>query len=99
HGAPYLGAIPRRDDNAPTGSQFAASVRPMDKNRREREVLKQFLRGNMPDFMRKLRPVTVSIKKGQTTHKGTVWVMPDYLAIGTDRDFIRMPMTPMTAQL
>jgi hypothetical protein len=99
YGVPYLGAIPRRDDNAPTGSQFAASVRAMDKNRREREVLKQLLRGNIPDFLRKLRSVTVSVKRGNTTHKGTLWVMPDYLAIGTDDDFIRMPMTPMTAQL
>jgi hypothetical protein len=30
--------------------------------------------------------------------EATMDVMPDYLAIGSDDDFIRMPMTPQTAQ-
>ena len=29
---------------------------------------------------------------------GTIEVQPDFLAIGSDDDFIRMPMTPQTAQ-
>ena len=28
----------------------------------------------------------------------TIEVMPDYLAVGSDDDFVRMPMTPQTAQ-
>ena len=30
-------------------------------------------------------------------HSATIDVMPDYLAIGGDPDFVRVPMTPMTA--
>ena len=34
------------------------------------------------------------------THKYTVemWVLPDYLAVGNDQDFVRMPMGPLAAQ-
>ncbi len=31
-------------------------------------------------------------------HRATIHMMPDVLAIGSDRDFVRMPMTPLTAQ-
>lgn len=31
-------------------------------------------------------------------HRATIRVMPDVLAIGRDRDFVRMPMNPLTAQ-
>lgn len=31
-------------------------------------------------------------------HTATIEVMADYLAIGSDDDFVRVPMTPMTAQ-
>ena len=30
--------------------------------------------------------------------RGTIEVMPDYLAVGSDDDFVRMPMRPQTAQ-
>ena len=32
------------------------------------------------------------------SHSLSYMVMPDYLAIGSDNDFVRMPMTPYTAQ-
>ena len=31
-------------------------------------------------------------------HRGRFWIMPDYLAIGADDDFVRIPMSPITAQ-
>jgi hypothetical protein len=42
-----------------------------------------------------LRTVEVS---DSAQHKLTYEVMPDYLAIGSDEDFVRMPMEPYTAQ-
>lgn len=55
--------------------------------------------GNYPDFMNKFVRVDVqtSDDKGEVV-KGYYFVAPDYLCIGTDDDFIRMPVQPATAQ-
>src|SRR5262249_36215968 len=48
---------------------------------------------------RKFQTITVTIKdKSGRERTAKYEVMPDYLAIGSDVDFVRMPMTPMTAQ-
>src|SRR5262245_9889088 len=90
--------LPARPANAPTGSQFAASLRGMTPEQRETAVLKELMRGNVPDFLRHLTPVKVRSRDATGhTHTATLHVMPDYLAIGTDQDFVRIPMTPDTA--
>ena len=55
--------------------------------------------GNIPSFLRKLRTVEATII-GSDSAKHTIAyeVMPDYLAIGSDKDFVRIPMIPYTAQ-
>ena len=41
-----------------------------------------------------LRPVDLSYQRSDGSRlTGTVWVMPDYLAIGKDDDFLRMPLS------
>ncbi len=52
----------------------------------------------MPDFLRHLVSVSVKAKWDGAEHTAIYDVMPDYLAIGSDADFVRMPMTPRTAQ-
>ena len=54
--------------------------------------------GNVPDFLRHLVSVSVKAKWDGKEHTAIYDVMPDYLAIGSDADFVRMPMTPRTAQ-
>ena len=44
------------------------------------------------------RPLEVEVRDSITKHAIRYEVMPDYLAIGSDDDFVRMPMTPYTAQ-
>ena len=90
--------IPARDPHALTGSQFAQSVLNMDRHERERAILDQITQGNLPGFLRKLVPVKLS----HTAADGrmlaaTIFVMPEYLAIGSDRDFLRIPMNLHTA--
>ena len=83
--------IPPRAASAPTGSQFIASLAGLSREEREAAILRELLAGNMPSFLRELRTVEVSDTL-------SFQVMPDYLAIGSDADFVRMPMTPYTAQ-
>ena len=84
---------------AMSGSEFAKSVSGIDKSQREQAILTQLTMGNLPDFLKKLKPVYLSgILEDGKAITATIFVMPDYLAIGSDRDFLRIPMALATAK-
>lgn len=93
HSTDFAGRIPARRENAPTGSQFAESVSNMERKQREQAILEQLAQGNLPQFLRNLVPV----KLRSETADATIFVMPEYLAIGSDDDFLRIPMNFHTA--
>jgi hypothetical protein len=90
--------LPERDGNAPAGSHFVQRVQALSPVAYEQEVSAQILAGNVPPFLRRLCPVTITNAAGDASNSATFFVTPDYLAIGTDEDFFRAPMTPATAQ-
>lgn len=94
HVAELTRSIPPRSSQALTGSQFAESVSGLDREQREQAILGQVLEGNIPSFLRKLVPV----KLGFRNSSATIFVMPEYLAIGSDDDFLRIPMNLHTAK-
>ena len=51
----------------------------------------ELLRGNLPSFLRRFVPVRLAreLAPGETT-EAWVWVSSDYLAIGSEEDFLRM---------
>jgi hypothetical protein len=87
-------AIPPRPADALVGSAFVQEVRGLSLDQREARVIEEITRGNVPAFLRACVPVRV-IAGG---HQGRFYCLPDYLSIGSDADFIRMPMMPSTAQ-
>ena len=93
--------IPPRPDSAETGSVFATRTTGWSGARRQRAALTELRSGNMPDFLRALKPVHLQHQaRGGATMRATVWVTPDYLAIGSDSDFLRMPLTrPAAVQI
>jgi hypothetical protein len=91
-------SIPRRPADAPGGKEFVEALGKLTPAQREEAIAKEVLRGNVPDFLRTFTKVTVKAKdKAGKEHVAVVEVMPDYLAVGTDSDFVRLPMTPQTA--
>lgn len=86
-------SIPAGPRLALTGSQFAAFVAKMDSRQREQAILKEVLAGNLPGFLRNLIPVKLNYRgsHGQTV-TATIFAMPEYLAIGSDKDYLRIPM-------
>jgi len=91
-------SIPTASKDALTGSQFAESVLNMDRHERERAILDQLAAGNLPNFLRKLVPVKLSSGiPSATSISAAIFVMPEYLAIGSDGDFLRIPMNLHTA--
>ena len=91
--------IPSRAARALTGSQFAQSILHMDSLQRELMIREEIFNGNIPDFLRKLVPVTLRYAApGGRPVNATIFVTPDYLSIGSDTDFLRIPMNLYTAE-
>lgn len=89
--------LPPRTDGAETGSAFLARTAPLGSAAFEEAVFDAIAGGNVPPSLRRLVPVRVSCA-GDGARCGVVHVLCDYLAIGSDDDFLRIPMTASTAQ-
>ncbi|CAN5181805.1 hypothetical protein BH09SUM1_BH09SUM1_13550 [soil metagenome] len=91
-------AFPARPAGAMTGTQFYNSVKTSTKAQREAAILAQAQLGNVPDFLRTLKPITVTATINSVQHTATYYVAPDYFAIGSDADFFRVPMSGTMSQ-
>lgn len=96
--------IPPRSASAMTGSEFAQYVSSLSTSDRERAIEEQLLNGNIPSFLRRLKPVTLEPEQAAagesaTAAVATICVMPDYLAIGSDEDYLRIPANLHTARV
>lgn len=62
--------------------------------------MKEILAGNMPSFLAKFVPVHISFMDSNSSKniKATIYVLPDYLSVGSDEDWARVPLTPMASQ-
>ncbi len=91
--------IPPRSDNAITGSQFMKNVENLSFQVREDSIYNEISNGNIPDFLRNLIMVGDTVKDAAgVSHIIYYEVMPDYLAIGSDENYCRVPIGPITAQ-
>ena len=89
-----LTAIPPRPRDADSGSAFVLKVNGLSSQAQQQAALRELRTGNIPDFLRTLKPVNLSYTPPDgKTMTATIWVTPDYLAIGPDNDFLRMPLT------
>lgn len=90
--------IPPRPGDALGGRAFFKTLDALTPAAREDAIAKELLRGNVPEFLRAFQKVTLKAKDAAgKEHAVTFEVMPDYLAVGSDADFVRVPVTPQTA--
>ena len=90
----FLQDIPDRLPTAITGSQFALQTTGMTGRERQKAALEELLAGNVPSFLRRLKPVRLSWRMSDgRAIDAIIWVTPDYLAIGSDEDFLRIPLS------
>ena len=91
--------IPARPQNSQSGSSFMKSVEGLTFAEREERIFEEVSKGNIPKFLRILIKLESEfIDTAGNTHTIAYEVMPDYLAIGSDQDYCRIPMGPKTAQ-
>ncbi len=91
--------IPPRPPHALGGTAFMEQLSGIPAAARQHAIMAQILEGNVPRFLRSFRPVQlVGTTRGGRTVTATVWVMPDYLSVGSNRDFVRVPLDLPTAE-
>jgi hypothetical protein len=89
--------IPERPAGAPAGSEFVRQLTGLSDDDREDAIRRQVLSGNIPGFLRRLQPVQLHGPVAGRRLDVTVCVSPDYLAVGTDRNYFFAPMRLQTA--
>lgn len=91
-------AIPPRAAPAMDAAAFVQRAAGMGEAAREAAIRDELLAGNLPPFLRRLKPVTLrGLGADGRAVEVTLCVMPDYLAIGSDDDFLRTPIGLPTA--
>ncbi|MGL5830551.1 MAG: hypothetical protein ACRCZE_00185 [Candidatus Altimarinota bacterium] len=96
--------LPERSPDAPTGTEFMRQMQKLGnmnfkgtQARMEKLVEEEIAKGNVPSFCRPENMKTIDLKGADgTTVKFQTTV--DYLAIGSDNDYVRVPITPILAQ-
>jgi len=91
---PRLAALPPRPQDGITGSQFAIRTAAWSERDRQRAAVDEIERGNLPRYLGRLRPVELRWQpSGRDVITATIWVTPDYLALGSADDFLYMPLS------
>lgn len=90
--------MPARAANAPGGRAFAEEIRGLVDDEREAHIRHQLMAGNVPNFLRQFVPIRLQSPISTSAPVDVIiCAAPDYLAIGSDDDFLLMPMRLATA--
>lgn len=81
--------IPSQRSNAQSADQFIASILNLNGDQRDNAVVEEVLSGNIPDFLRNLQPVELRTNDDTSV---VICVMPDYIGVGDDADYVRTPV-------
>lgn len=88
--------IPERSLSAKPATDVLQMLVGVDDDKREAIIRDEMIAGNVPQFMRTPAPVVVRPQSGSGATV-TLCVLPDYLSIGSETDFVIVPMQLKTA--
>ena len=81
------------------GEAFFKSVISFNWKQRDSAAVREILSGNIPSFLKQFVPVYSSVSDSNGKHHtAIIYVGADYLSVGNDDDFARVPLTPLAAQ-
>lgn len=86
--------IPNRSDNSLSGTDFCNRYSGLYLNQRDVQIFAEISAGNIPEFLRTFCEVSITYKNNNIV----IYVLPDYMCIGSDEDYVRMPMSAKTGQ-
>jgi len=76
------------------GTEFINENKDLSIPEIENNILVEFLLGNIPDFIKDFKEIEIDLNNNSIKY----YVSPDYLSIGSNEDYVRIPMNPLTAQ-
>jgi len=82
-------AIPTRAASASAGSDIARRVAGVSGPERDRAIVAEIESGNVPEHLRHAHAVALP---AGAAHRLTLCVLPDYLAVGSDDDYLLVPL-------
>jgi hypothetical protein len=89
--------VPGRERSS--GTAFYKTVAAWKWKERDSLAVQEILSGNVPSFFTKFVPVRSQITDSAgKVHVAVFFVSPDYLSLGDNADWARIPLTPMAAQ-
>jgi len=93
-------SFPKDTGTTTGGTNFYKTVTTWHWKERDSLAVRLILSGDVPGFLRKFVRIRTSITDSTSGKKIDAWyyVAPDYLSIGPDADWARIPLTPMAAQ-
>jgi hypothetical protein len=93
-----------KPDATLSGKAFMESIDTVEFWKREDMIVNAILAGEMPSELKRFQkivfttPVVVSVEVLRVPHRVEMLVSCDFLSVGRDDDFVRMPMGPLAAQ-
>ncbi len=92
--------LKKRSAIALSGSEFSKSIRDTAITLVEREkiIFEEIRSGNIPDFYGNLTEINTTVSVNGRPHSIRYFVLPDFLAIGSNEDYFYCPMKPQLAQ-
>lgn len=91
--------IPARSRDAHSGTDVIKRMESLPLIEREEVIYSEIANGNVPDFLRHYAVISdTASDAGGVLHEIELYVLPNFIAIGSDCDFIIMPMLPVTGQ-
>lgn len=86
--------IPGRAPSARGGTEFAHQVASIGEHDRDEAIRRELLAGNLPAFLRSAVPIQlIGRALGGALTRITLCVLPDYLSVGSDADYVLVPMS------
>ena len=84
--------------SARSGSQLAKDLDSLSREDRERKIEAEIRAGNVPGHWKKFVPISLKGDIESKEESLIIFVSPDYLSLGSDEDFLRIPLSPHVAQ-
>ena len=90
--------IATRDANALSGTEIIQTITNLGQEEREEFIFDEIIKGNIPNFLRNMIEVSSRTSVNEAFKYISYYVLPDYLALGSNEDYFLCPMTPILGQ-
>lgn len=94
--------LPIRTTNAKSGSEVINTINTSNVGHsieRDKLIEGEISTGNFPNFMRVIQIINFEKIIDSEQFRVTIYSLPDYLCIGSNSDFVYVPLNPMTFQI